>query len=78
MSVSSQNLARLPRQGEHIHTLTGSGSGYHHMFYTGENPMYGPKSADQDPAYPGGAADFYVHALRDLVARGYGASTESQ
>ena len=78
VSVSSQNLARLPRQGEHIHTLTGSGSGYHHMFYTGENPMYGPKSADQDPAYPGGAADFYVHALRDLVARGYGASTESQ
>jgi pimeloyl-ACP methyl ester carboxylesterase len=76
VSVDSQRFDRLPFEAEHVHTLSGQGSGYHHMFFTGENPIYGPlAAADQDPAYPGGSADFYVQAARDLVARGFGAST---
>lgn len=58
----------------HIKTLDGSvfGRGYHHMFFTGRNPIYGPSSPwlQEWAPYQGDAADFYEQLMRDLIARG--------
>lgn len=77
-SVASQRFDTRRREDgkpyenfEHVHTLSGTGRGYHHMFFGGRNDaLYGPGEEGADPVYGATAADFYERVLKDLVARG--------
>lgn len=63
------------RNFNHVKTLDGNfwSHGYNHVFFTGRNPMDGPRSASMQESapYDGDSADFYEQVLRDLHSSGF-------
>jgi hypothetical protein len=76
VTVKSQTFnQRFGANFQHVKILRGmaSGSGYHHMFFSGRNDgLYAPANGKRESGlYGGSSADFYEAVARKLVSEGF-------